>query len=761
MNKGIALLIVMLLHTSCEWLTNHEEDDPPETSGTVLVESTIGSSGGIIEAEGIRLTISEGTFDSDFDLKILSSDMTESEFEENQCTDIFLVEGIPENFKKPIGITMKHRGDLAQENYVAVGRKLYISEMEDSVTSYRLFDASETSGYLVTLLEPELDILEDPYSTTLKGTQSKINLPLVLVGSSWMLKYKADYFSIIYPMDATSGNITKLVEFMDEAVDSLYQMFQADRKHMKEVFAIVGNPKVVVLNKKLSNPHGYGSHIWLPRITWSMPWAAGWVNASEIAYNISLDVLENCSDAELKACAYMWVFRTFTFAFYGDKLDWFSYGSCLWITEKYSDQVNYSSSVYPKVGQSPFTGIQEGMHKYPGDIPKSSILGGEITDQEKSHALGMVPLFKYLESAYPEDKSLFRRIIDATVSHNSKYPVEGFVEAIQDPEYVWWHGFYKEFLSGNIYDLPADVILEPLKISDQIDFYEESDTSMYVDENYADLSAKLYKINFLFPEFSNEAQLNLKIVPKSLNLNYVTAMAFGVKNNKLEYLGHGNDLTINNLKELKENDYNSLIVAVINSANEAPYNENLNIELECTFESSLPQTDFIWANLSVWTLAESRSTGNNIRYSYYSSKLPGEANNNRFVATWNNNFDGTNYKGTYTIDFDPVSYPSVITGFSMTESKWYNYSDGSISDTTTYTIYGGNLEFAVSAVYASITYDYIAESGEACNIIDYQNYEDSGRDDNPVFTGFPICDGESYIAISLGKVPPPSWSSSR
>ena len=130
--------------------------------------------------------------------------------------------------------------------------------------------------------------------------------------------------------------------------------------------------------------------------------------------------------------------------------------------------------------------------------------------------------------------------------------MEGIINAVGEPEYVWWPGFFEKFMTRQLEDIPAQDFLATLQAIDQIDFYEEKDTARFNEWDYEDLSAKLYKVNFLFPEFENEASLNLKVGPSRLNLDYVTAMAFGLKNSQFEYFDHGSDLTITNLKALLE-----------------------------------------------------------------------------------------------------------------------------------------------------------------------------------------------------------------
>ena len=744
MTRGYVLLTLVLFLTACEKNDQNGEEKPSGNSDSVLAEATIGSSGGTLEADGIKISVPPGAFDSDIEVKIVSTEEEVSELEENLCTDVFQVEGIPENFRKPIGITLKHQGNLEEESSIAVGIRRYISEVEDSLIMYRFFDASDSSGYLIALLEPEIAPSGDLPASTLKGAPSNISSPLIMVGNSWNLRYKGDFFHINYPLEAESANMIKLVEFMDDAVDSLYQMFGADRVHIKDIFDLAGYPRVRVFNR-MPHQNSFGYYTIIPKLAKQAPTPAGWLLARKIYYSVARDKLESGTDAELKSLAFMWVFRTFTYVYYGERLDWFSYGSCVWIKEKFSGMVDYTSAVYPTLGQSPFTGIQEGMKNYKQSYFETSILGGEIKNHEILHAQGMVPFFKYLDRTYANDKTLIRRIIDANVSAGAEYPVEGLISAINDPEFIWWPGFFKEFLSGKLYDLSADLFLNELKSIDQIDFYEEKDTTRYNDESYADLSAKLYSVNFLFPDFEREADLHLKVGPPSLNLNYVTAMAFGIKNNTMDYFDHAADLTITRLKELKQNGYGKIAVVIVNSANEPPFKESMNITLDTRLIPA--PLDFNWVIVKVRSKTKvtySDGTSSDGTFRYLGGELrTGELKNNKFTATWNEPYStGTSY-GTIVLVFDPDHIPTVITSYSVTETQ-------ALSDTRTYTISGEDLEL----VGYKESDDYITfyrTGTDACANISSQKEVYSGSGGYGYTTSeTPICDDNSYLDIRIG-----------
>ncbi len=75
-------------------------------------------------------------------------------------------------------------------------------------------------------------------------------------------------------------------------------------------------------------------------------------------------------------------------------------------------------------------------------------------------------------------------------------------------------------MTGELYNISFEHFGDKIHSLDQLNFYREVDTTFYNDADYQDLSARLHKINFMMNEFKEDATLNLKLGPSSLNLNY-------------------------------------------------------------------------------------------------------------------------------------------------------------------------------------------------------------------------------------------------
>ncbi len=113
-------------------------------------------------------------------------------------------------------------------------------------------------------------------------------------------------------------------------------------------------------------------------------------------------------------------------------------------------------------------------------------------------------------------------------------------------------------------------------------------------------------------------------------------MAFGLKDNELEFFDHAADLTITNLAGLKANGYHSIVALVVNSANEPPFKDSLNIELDARMR--IAPKDFDWVIFKVKTRAtyfDNDGGSSEGVYLYADAELrTGEMVGNKFTATW-------------------------------------------------------------------------------------------------------------------------------
>ncbi len=200
---------------------------------------------------------------------------------------------------------------------------------------------------------------------------------------------------------------------------------------------------------------------------------------------------------------------------------------------------------------------------------------------------------------------------------------------------------------------------------------------------------------------------------------------------------------------MKENDYSSIVVAVINCANEPTTDETLKIEFDTRLQTAPEDLNYVLINS-----IEARSTYTDNSGSTYEGSVlyrdgtprKGEMVNNTFTATWNEPYSSGTSSGSIVIEFDPLQYPRRITGISITETRI-------LSDTRTFTIKGENIDFPGYKDQSGTidTYNFYASREEVCNYLTYINQDFKNPEGTYAYStdGVPICDDKSGINMSL------------
>ena len=733
MKKLLLILFLPLLLIACP-----KEDIPPEEEEAILAEADIGPTGATLEAEGISLTVPPGAFPATYTVQISEEEEEYADdFGENGASPAFRITGIPAVYSGSLVLRVRYERTPEDEYYLAVGEIAEISQsLEDPAADYvedpeggkampvyALYEATDSSGYLVARIPSPGQVPEDLTGSAyggadegaaggvagntsigaaggvaghtpgeMSGLKSTLGLGpfgLVVKAVYDFFTIEGTYFTVTCPYVPVRDKAISLARYMDEAMATYVGMKLADFGKIATVILYRKKKINVVVtgqDPEKSRPHvlimpplgpctlDELGHVPMERYIWS----------AEMRLNISRTALEGFSDQEIKSRAYFWVYRMVYYAYFGDHMDWFAYASACWMREKFGGTSGISELSAALTAMSPLWGMEAGKEMYNKPLQETILeIGGAIFRNEEWHAIGMYPFVKYLDQTYfPGDKELYDRILKKILLGESGTPMEGIIHALEAPEYTWWPGFFKEYLTLELTNMSATDFMNSLHDISQINFKNETDTTWLSDGDYPDLSAKLFKVNFLFPEFKNEASLKLKVGPSSLNLDYVTAMAFGLKNNTLEYFDHAPDLTISNLKALKENGY-SIMVAVINSASEPervdPDNppaagDLLHIELDTRLQT-IPDFNYVAINgiIAAADFKDADGTTNEQAFWYESEPRRGEMNmaDYTLTASWSDPwFEGSDQtcSGTIEIQFDPARFPEYITRFSITET---------------------------------------------------------------------------------------------
>jgi len=745
MKKILLLLLLPLLLISCP-------KDDPEDFGEILDEAEIGPPGGSLEADGIILTVPAGTFAETYSVKLYAEEVHTDDFGGNTVTPVYRVTGIPSGTSAPMTVRIKYDGNLEEESYIAMGDVDEMLEPEEEVTTYGLCPATESDGWL----EAEIPVLYgEEEDEGLKSALFWPELAFLLYAVSDMNTHSAGYFKIRYPSGTSGQKIQQLAGYLDDAMQACFDMKLTTKEGMDAGIQLSGKPTVVVTSKNETGSSAY--LVKMPRMGRltkdddGMVMFARLPQYTGIKVNISRSALEEAPANELKAACHMWVYRMVYFLYFGDHMDWFAYASALYMKEKFAGVTEYTPAFFPAVGMSPFRGMEAGKELYAWGAATASNNGGRILHHEKYHAMGMYPFVKYLDMRHADDAELYVRIIREIIQSESGKPMEGIINALggADPEYDWWPGFFEKFLTRELAEIPAEQFLDMVESPDRIEFDEEKDAEKSGSADYADLSARLYRVNFTFPSFENEASLNLKLSSGELNLNYITAMAFGLKGDALEYFSHATDLTIEKLKTLQDNGTSSILVAVVNSASSPSGDDRLNIDLDVRLQTK--PKDFVSVNVDLGCRTnvtfENGSTGETY-FNYYSpsGSRSGEMFDYTFRATWDEYVESLHYTGTIEVEFDPARYPFYINRFTVTE-------DNQTATGESITITGENIELTEHdlSFMNEHYFKFSAYGIDVCTYITGVNKITRNSEGVAVIygDGYPVCNTSSYFTIQL------------
>lgn len=687
--KKILVFLLPLMLIACP-----KEEITPEDEDSLMTEAEIGPSGGTLESEGISLTVPPGAFAETHTVQIEFETVHMDDFGDHTVSSVYRVTGIPSITSGTMTLRIAYDGKLEDEG-------------------------------------------------ELKSAHMLRHLSRIILATDGISSYEGIYFKYSYPFEMNRQIIVQLAEYMDQAMLACIDLKMITREGMESAIILYGKPTVVITGKDETGSSAY--QVKMPLMSrlskdeGVMSAPGRYSEYTNIKVNISRSALEAFPAKELKASCYMWVYRMLYFLYFGDYMDWFAYASAIYMKEKFAGVSDYVPAMFPIVGMSPFTGMEAGKDLYTWGAAGPSSIGGRILYHEKHHAMGMYPFIRYLDQQYPDDEELYMRTLREIILSESQKPIEGIIQAVEEPEYLWWPEFIDRYLTRQLSDIPEKQLLEKIDLNDEVHFIDETDTVKYFDRSYGDLSAKLCKVN-LSPNLSafvleEGDMLNFKLGPKSLNLDYVTVLVYGYRNEELTLLKQGNDVTLENVKGLIDDGYTTLVAAVVNSASEpvkddpeTRTNDEEPLDIELTIKMVRERT-WSWKYVTVDAVVTDAlfrdSSGDETSWESFSFDLtdvllePSE-DGSLFTASFTNQTSDYRYEVRIDITIDTETLQ--ITDFYLF-SKSESLSDNVVTLSEKYEI-SAKEGISIPVVYQDPDYlTHQVSGGNVCGVIDTYTYE--------------------------------------
>jgi hypothetical protein len=269
-------------------------------------------------------------------------------------------------------------------------------------------------------------------------------------------------------------------------------------------------------------------------------------------------------------------------------------------------------------------------------------------DNVQWHGYGMAPLIRDLyQKSTDRDKMIldvYKNVLD------KKHPVKALMDAIMLPS--WWSFFFEEYMTGTHYNIFGDKFVGSVPDSFKI-------TESYIEESsidsYQDLSARMFVIELMHPNFGTNDQLKLKAVGTGLHPDI---LVFRYKPVDWDLIGNQTDsITIGDLAATVLHGWGLAAIVVNTGYTEPGYLEKKNIEfsVELMEAPELDQTDFSFGYQihAYWESTEGTSWERTEQNSQYCCFDTGSFTNYTFTTSWDKSFNNGTKKGSFTATVNP------------------------------------------------------------------------------------------------------------
>lgn len=556
---------VVLLFSTCK-KDDNPDDNEYQDPWTLVQEEYIGSSGGVIDTNGIRFEIPAGAFGASQKISLYICE--ENTFGSNQASAVYEIRGLPEDFEAVIPVTLKTNQTLQDEFYLAAGVLDYAKSMRDTVYSTTYFPAEDSSGYLVSAII----VYGSKHQTgaVREGGPGYEFLPQgkVIVHA----ESNFDHYSTInghFRVDFTRPDVTLAqASQLGEALEAAWQKF----KDM--------NFDYEKLTDKYPIPVTYRAfkESWIPLVGDNpKDWGAYTPGLTSFTPSFEFNSAKLLVDAKKVAptagheCFHMVqsLYNT-----HGELKNWMTEATATYCEELFSaDGPNYFPDEFGSQWYHPLVGMQAGTYfADPNQASNSSY-----------HGYGMSVIIKYLINNATVPNPL-KVMIESL--HNDMHPVDAAFSVMPGANIasVWQMAMLnyiskttypklsqRNFIAGDLYYTLNWAKMITLKASETA-----FPSASYV---LPDLSATFTRLT-LEGNFSPEQELdiNLEVAGEASDFNLNTYY-FVYKNSGETPLSNSPTAGTTKLKSLKENN-NSIAVLVMNTRHVNPYTDMTHVTVE-------------------------------------------------------------------------------------------------------------------------------------------------------------------------------------
>jgi hypothetical protein len=672
----------------------------------LFLKTTIGPEGGTVGNEDIQVTIPNGAFNDNSEISIYDA-ADYGAFGENSVSKPYKITGLPNDFMKPIKIIMKYTGDLSENSYLALGTKTLDANNNDSSIVYSLYSAIDSLGYLISEL---------PLNTGFGLSKASVPYGVQNVKDEIFLNMSSGYKS-----RTTQNFIIQYPSSLEEYVDGVEENFESILKIIRNDLAtnfFPNDTKGFIVLKVQKNP--VERKYQLSSAAWTI-------------FNVSLDAIINdiVSNSNLNFHTgvlllerELWYKRT---QINSTPATWYIYAVYSWMEELFTTDDNYKNPKYfPEFAMAPFNGLRAD--------------GGNINrKQNYEQGIGMSSVIKYLTNDERYGKSGIGKTFDGVSQTN--LTTSSLINTVDAFIFEWWPDFFKEYVSGNIYDVPFGYFLDHKSQSWNITTIE--DTLRLFTGTYNDLSAKMFSINLNYDGLKESNKMFFSMDAQG-NSDRLALIIFGVKNGEPEYLGTADaqEFEIPNLKSYWDDGMKQFLAVLVNSKIVSDdYLGQTEIDLtirikdytECKVLMSIP--------VEVRSYNEDNgdeSFKNNIMPNGYPRAI-GSFNGN----VWTGSFDEGGWKGQLEITLNDSQ--DLVTKMDFS----YTFNDANTDATMGYSF--TDIPASPYTWEEGLYTLFYRDDPTLCDHVDNIVYDWQWKSISTTLAGGPVCDENSWVSVQFYK----------
>lgn len=596
------------------------EDD--DITDALINSTTVGTDGGIINADELTLTIPAGAFSQAVDINIYASSVTDGSIDDI-ATKVYKIEGLPDQYFKPIDVRIKHNGTINEQTYLILQEETYIPSLDSISASNIYFDAVVVGDSIKSQLPAMTADLAKVASVV--DTWNK-EQKLMALSNRKTHTTSNNHFIINYNSSLDNEpNIIDLGKYLEGAYSKLQNIGfdYTDRTNW---------PINVIIETFVGDDIGAnGLHC-----TTLVGTNYYYLKFNRLSLNDERAIKTASIHEFFHIVQYFYDNRNFASKAKSKPAHhWFN-EACSVYSEELVMGPDYVSDIRTAHGMQPFYGLQAGS-----------------VGNAQNHGYGMSAYVHYLVKQYGQSI-----LVDIYKSIEAgKHVVNAIDLSLNGNLFLDYNEFLKQYAQGAVYSDFGSTNL--ISIADgTFDINSNTDILKTFTANYKEFSGKFYIVQLGNPNFKDDTSLEISIDQDLCDITVFQFPTVGTDNVLAQGL---KSCVVSDLKGLKQQN-KRLLVMVTNSycikiPTYSPTNMDINVKMEVKEEVEVLEISNVYLSVTLpYVKGKTRTLGSSAAWAEWHGedqnwtlhfKVEHEAHNVGYSGSFSNNV----YTGTYT-DYD-------------------------------------------------------------------------------------------------------------